>query len=294
MAFWGCVLKPGSKQKVENPEGDILHLSQACLHDPKDGKNYVQAIVAGKAYSIACLEKGRKEHDSFDLFFNPQECCFSNSGKSEVHLTGYFEPDEDGEESESEEAGAAAAAPAKSSPKQQAAAHKSPVQKAVEAAAQRAASPKKAAASPKASPKAPAKPAAVEESDDDEDLEEELMMEEGEESEGLEASEEEEAPPAKVGDKRKAAPVAAPAAASPAKKAAKAPEPKGSPKAAAAGGEQAAYVKKLHDYLKQHGKTSVSLLGSKVPRPKDCPKMKAIFEGNKNLFVVAGQDVSAK
>eukprot|EP00928_Gymnodinium_smaydae_P100375 TRINITY_DN982_c0_g1_i1.p1 TRINITY_DN982_c0_g1~~TRINITY_DN982_c0_g1_i1.p1 ORF type:complete len:289 (+),score=107.67 TRINITY_DN982_c0_g1_i1:74-940(+) len=288
MAFWGCVLKPGSKQKIENPEGDILHLSQACLHNPQDGKNYVQAIVAGKSYSIACLEKGKKEHDSFDLFFNPQECSFSNAGKSEVHLTGYFEPDEGAEESESEAAPVATkAASPKASPKVQ---PKSPVQKALEAAAaaqaQKAASPK---ASPKKSPAAVPAPAA--DDSDDEDLEEELL-EEGEEEEMLEESEEEAAPPPKAGDKRKASPAQVPA--SPAKKAATAPAAaQGSPKAKP-GGEQAAYIKKLHDYLKQHGKTSVSLLGSKVPRPKDAPKMKAIFDQNKNLFVVAGQDVSAK
>eukprot|EP00927_Polykrikos_kofoidii_P006608 TRINITY_DN12679_c0_g1_i2.p1 TRINITY_DN12679_c0_g1~~TRINITY_DN12679_c0_g1_i2.p1 ORF type:complete len:247 (+),score=72.14 TRINITY_DN12679_c0_g1_i2:68-808(+) len=127
MAFWGCTLKPGQKEKVESSKGNILHLSQACLHDPKDGKNYIKAEVEGKTYAVACLEKGKSEHESFDLFFNPSQCAFSSSGKSEVHLTGYFEPDEgddleeEEEEEEEQEATSKKNAPAKKSdsPKQE-------------------------------------------------------------------------------------------------------------------------------------------------------------------------------
>jgi nucleophosmin 1 len=252
MAFWGCVLKPGQTKKVESPEGEILHLSQACLAEPKDGKNYVQATVDGTTFNIACLEKGKKEHDSFDLFFDPTACAFANKGTSDVHLTGYFEPD-DGEDDEA--AAAPAKVVAKTSPK---------------AAAQ--ASPKLAQASPKVAAGSPklAAPAAAAESDSEE------LIEEGEESEALEESEEEAAaaPPAA---KRKAE---ATPAASPAKAA------KTSPVVAPAGGDTAAYVKALSVFLKQNGKQSLSVLGSKVVKPAGAPKMKVVLAQNGDKFLV--------
>lgn len=271
-------MKPGQKKKVESPEGEILHLSQACLHEPKDGKNYVQATVEGTTYSIACLEKGKKEHDSFDLFFDPTQCAFANKGASDVHLTGYFEPDDGASDD-----GAAPAAAAKSSPKvaAQASPKKSP-------AAVAAKSPAVAA---KVSPQlaAAAKAAAAAEEDSDDDLgeegdESEMMsgdlIEEGEESEGMEDSEEEDVPepPKKAA---KTSPAAAPA---------------GAPKQAPAGGDQtAAYVKALVQYLKTNsGPQQIGVLGSKVPRPAGVPKMKAVFAANADKFVVKDEKVSLK
>jgi len=275
-----------------------LHLSQACLHNPQDGKNYIQAEVNGTTYSIACLEKGKKEHDSFDLFFDPTTCAFKNQGKSEVHMTGYFEPDEGDDEGSEEEAPKAAAAPAKSpksSPKVEA--KSSPKVEAKSSPKVEAKNSPKVAAkeSPKVvaktSPKAAAKAAPVEDDDDEEDSDMDLqeLMEEGEESELEESEEEDAAPePVKKGANTKRKAESAPAAAPPAKKAA------ASPKAAPGGGEQAGYVKALADFLKKNGKTSISQLGSKVQRPKDCPKMKVIFSQNPDKFNVQGDSVSAK
>eukprot|EP00913_Durusdinium_trenchii_P024241 g22760.t1 len=113
----------------ENSGGDVLHLSQACLSQPQAGKNFLQVIEGDKTYSIACLQKdgfisGKKrrsgrlatvalnssqdksEFASFDLFFRTGTCTFHNKGASEMHLTGYFEPDgmpDDLEDEESEE-----------------------------------------------------------------------------------------------------------------------------------------------------------------------------------------------
>lgn len=86
-------------------KGEILHLSQAALHKASPGKNYVQAVDGKQKYAIAVLEKGNVEHASFDLFFRAGHCGFLNEGASEVHLTGYFEPDgmEEDEEEEEEE-----------------------------------------------------------------------------------------------------------------------------------------------------------------------------------------------
>ncbi|CAE7193678.1 FKBP43 [Symbiodinium sp. CCMP2456] len=107
MSFWGCQLKPGAKFEVKAEEGgDVLHLSQACLHQPTAGKNFLQVVDGAKSYSIACLQKDKSEYASFDLFFRTGTCSFHNKGSSEMHLTGYFEPDgmpDDDEEEEEEE-----------------------------------------------------------------------------------------------------------------------------------------------------------------------------------------------
>lgn len=266
MAFWGEALKAGQKKKVQAPEGEVLHLSQGCLHEPKDGKNYIQAEVKGQPYSIACLEKGKQEHISFDLFFSAGETTFVNKGTSEVHLTGYFEPDQlDGEGSESEDA--APAVPAKKA---------SPL-------LAKAASPKVvAASSPKQSPKqlaaaAVAKAAAEEDDDEDEEEEESIGGESDEEEMDEDEEEEEEDEPAPP----------------PAKKQ-KGEPAKSSPKAAPMADGEAGYVKALFDFLKKNGKTPISKLGSSVSRPKDVPKMKQVLTKYADKFTIKGEDVLAK
>jgi len=153
MTFWGCVLKPGQKNKINISESDVLHLSQACLHQPAGGKNHLQVTAQGATYSIAILEKDKKEHETFDLFFDSADTVFSCKGNSEVHLTGYIEPTDEGMESEEEELVAPRSSP-----------------KAAPAGSPKVASPK---ASPKKSPVAP-----PEDDDDEEDEEEDEEEEE--------------------------------------------------------------------------------------------------------------------
>jgi len=274
MAFWGVALKPNKPEKVSAPEGEILHLSQGCLHQPTAGKNYVQAKVDGKTYTIACLEKDKEEHTSFDLFFSAEECVLTNKGASEVHLTGYFEPKSMSDEDEP----AATAKASKTSPVQ--APKLSPVVGAkaspkIEVKAAPKTSPK---TSPKATPKAVPQP---EEEDDSE-----IDGEEGEEEEdGLEDSEEEEleeeeAPASK---KRKGETTST----APAKKQ-KSDEPTGG---------NSAYVGQVLAFLKKSGgKANLGDIGTKCPKPKELPgKLKAFLEGHKDKFVVeANGTVKAK
>mmetsp|Transcript_57432 Transcript_57432/g.101945 ORF Transcript_57432/g.101945 Transcript_57432/m.101945 type:complete len:130 (+) Transcript_57432:46-435(+) len=104
MTFWGCHIKPGDKFSVAaGTGGEVLHLSQACLHEPKDGKNFLQVNDGKATYAIACLKKGKEETASFDLFFRTGSCSFLNTGSSEIHLTGYFEPDGMGDDEDEEE-----------------------------------------------------------------------------------------------------------------------------------------------------------------------------------------------
>jgi len=261
MAFWGCVLKPGQKKPVNVGSSDVLHLSQACLHNPQGGKNFLQVQVKGTTYSIACLEKDKREHDCLDLFFDSEETTFVSKGNSEIHLMGYIEPSDFHEESEEEDQHVAAKA---GSPKQ---------------------SPKK---SPQAAPQ--------------QDSEDSMDFPEGEESEeeGQMASDDmDEFPEDEESEEesqslppQKAAGLKQAPAGSPKRKAEDAP---GSPaKKANTNDELSGYVQKLVAFLKANGKQNIGQLGSKVPRPAGCPKMKAVFDQFKDKFALVGDSVSAK
>ncbi|KAJ1604746.1 putative apicomplexan-specific protein [Cryptosporidium canis] len=104
--FCGLVIKPGQKVKLDSTQGEILHLSQACLSEPKDnGRVYVQAIDNGNAYTICSLQKGTVEHANLDLFFSTSaEVELSIIGKNEVHISGFYEPEMDEEDFDDEDA----------------------------------------------------------------------------------------------------------------------------------------------------------------------------------------------
>ncbi len=89
--FWAVALKPGASHTL--PEGtDLLHVSQACIADAKEGKCQLQVNENNITYTIAVLEKDKTEMASIDLFFNTvSPPTFINKGKSEIHLSGYFE-----------------------------------------------------------------------------------------------------------------------------------------------------------------------------------------------------------
>lgn len=104
--FCGLIIKPGQKVKLDSTEGEILHLSQACLSEPKDnGRVYVQAIDNGNAYTICSLQKGTVEHANLDLFFSTSaEIELSVIGKNEVHISGFYEPEMDEDEFDDDDA----------------------------------------------------------------------------------------------------------------------------------------------------------------------------------------------
>jgi len=149
MSFWGCIVKPGQAQGVETRAGELLHLSQACLapDTPAGASSKVMVEQGGKSYAVACLKEGSQEFCALDLFLNASEAKVAVKGKATVHLTGYFEADD-----EEMDEKPAPALEKKASPKASPVAAK--------------ASPKVAA---KASPKAAAKAAPEEEDEDDEE-----------------------------------------------------------------------------------------------------------------------------
>lgn len=290
MTFWGIALKPGQKKQLQVPEAEILHLSQVCLQDPKDGKNYLQVTVEGKTFNVVCLEKGKKEHETVDLFFGPDDTHFSNKGQSELHLLGYLEPhdEEDDDEEDKKPAAGQKAAATKASPKVEA--KTSPKIEAKSSPKVEAKSSPKVEA--KMSPKVAPKAAAAADDDDDDDIEEEgeeeELVEESEEEEGDESEEEAPKKQATPQGKRKAeqAPAASPAS--------KKQKEAASPAPAAANPNLEAYVQKLHKYLKDNGKSNLGALGSKVQRPEGVPKMKVVIEKHPEKFSISGDQVTAK
>jgi nucleophosmin 1 len=79
----------------------VLHLSNACLSkDAKkeSGKSHISVSMkeAGKDLknlTVAILTPDRQEMQPLDLYLNvSQNITISVTGKNEVHLSGYFEP----------------------------------------------------------------------------------------------------------------------------------------------------------------------------------------------------------
>lgn len=87
-------MKPGEKHVLSSSTGDVLHLSQACLQVSGKGKTDVKATVQGGTFTLTCLEQGKLDFDSFDLFFRPEETVFSIEGACPVTLLGYVEASE--------------------------------------------------------------------------------------------------------------------------------------------------------------------------------------------------------
>ncbi|KAF7456260.1 nuclear factor NF3 [Cryptosporidium felis] len=104
--FCGIIVKPGQKVKLDSTQGDILHLSQACLSEPRDnGRVYLQAIDDGKAFTICSLQKGTVEHANLDLFLSTSTGIeLSVIGKNEVHVSGFYEPEVDEDDFDDEDA----------------------------------------------------------------------------------------------------------------------------------------------------------------------------------------------
>lgn len=114
--FWGCVLKEGQPYKVqhalEDGEFPVLHLSNAVLApNSKKDQGKTSVLISMKATGdsetnkdlknlvIASLIPETKDQQSLGLYLNvSQNITISVQGKSEVHLSGYFEPNQSAED----------------------------------------------------------------------------------------------------------------------------------------------------------------------------------------------------
>jgi hypothetical protein len=262
--FWGLVLKPGASHTLKEEEGALLHLSAACLHEPKDsGRCALQVKTDDGSFTLAVLQKESHEMASFDLFFNTMlPPTFHNAGKNEIHLSGYFElsgddqsdlEDDEDEEIPSDEED-----------------QEAPIQ----------------GLKKKALPEPEEDDEDEDDDEDDEDDEDDDDMEEmdSDDLEGFDdddeddEEEEEETKPVvaavqkNTNGKRPAAAAQTPVA--PASKSAKL-DPAES------------YVSQLKEFLKANGKTAVGQLGAKVKKPEAVSqKLKAFLLSRKEFKVV--------
>lgn len=86
----GVVVRP-----TEDDGGCVLHLSNACLVNPtSQNKTYLQVVCKGKTYCLCVLESGKTENVPLDLFLSIESGIEFKAigGPNEVHLVGYFEP----------------------------------------------------------------------------------------------------------------------------------------------------------------------------------------------------------
>jgi len=91
--FDGLAIKAGETATLEGENGEVFHLSQACLSDPRDaGKTYLKIKEGERSLVVCCLQKDKCEHAALDIFVHPATNSFSVEGKNDVHLVGYWEP----------------------------------------------------------------------------------------------------------------------------------------------------------------------------------------------------------
>lgn len=93
MAFWGCVVQPGKPIPVAAQEGQVLHVSRACLSPDarKGAKARLELDEGSQSFSIAQLSEGSLEDLKLDLNLEATEATFLVKGDCSIHLTGYFE-----------------------------------------------------------------------------------------------------------------------------------------------------------------------------------------------------------
>uniref|UniRef100_A0A3B0MZG2 Nucleoplasmin, putative n=1 Tax=Theileria annulata TaxID=5874 RepID=A0A3B0MZG2_THEAN len=104
--LFGAVLAPGATVTPKNELANIVHLSQVCLNEPKSNeRTYVQLVDGNKVYNLCSLQKDVNEHATLDLFFSTSGDLklTTKGGPNEVHVIGYFEPEDDAFLSDSEE-----------------------------------------------------------------------------------------------------------------------------------------------------------------------------------------------
>lgn len=97
MAFFG--LEVCAKQVApEEPLTSVLFITQACLAKPLEKGTAVLKLVnltTKESFTLCVLNETRPQH-TLSLYVDPQEVKFQVEGGAKVHLTGYYEHDEEG------------------------------------------------------------------------------------------------------------------------------------------------------------------------------------------------------
>lgn len=279
---------------IEEPLGEIFHVSNICLVEGKDNER-VQVKVkteADEAFVVAVLQKGVCENVSVDLFFHvEQNFEFSVVGKNAVvHLTGFYEPGEDeGMDFDSDEEGEQFTAADIEAMKSMGLAPGSDD----ESDDEEAPALEEARQHPKIQELADDS-----DSDDDMDLlqQAQAAAAESSDSDNEEEESEEEAPPAKPNKKRPLQKASEPPAKKKAieKKADAKPEPKKVSKKAPAG-EEGQFLNSLKEFVAKKGKVKIGQLGVAVKKPPTVAlKLKAFLTQHNDTFKIENDFVSLK
>lgn len=302
-AFVGIILKGGESVKLDDlPEGALLRLTNACLHEAKDsGKTFLAVSVEeGKAFNVAVLQKDKQEMCGLDFFcLTNQGAELHNKGKNEVHIVGCLEPEDDEHEHDddccSDEDGSDLDAMMEGedsdedgSEEEDGSEDEEELAKQIiaklpvgnQANGKKPAKPEKKAEAAKASPATKPQPSP---------------------KTGAQPSPKTGAQPSPKTAPQpspKTVPQAAPAAAPQEKKRKADSQQEGKPEekkvktapaAAVAGGDvhEANYEKAIGEYLKKSGRVNLSELGGKVPKPKEvAKKMGQFIKERPNVFKV--------
>jgi len=289
--FYGLILKPGVPVSIDADLGEVLHISQACLSDPKgNGKTYVKIKEGCSTYAICCLQKDSQEFASLDLFLQAATApSFVAEGTNEVHLIGYWEPNPSlsDEEDDDEMAGLMESDAISESDEDDETAEMERFSKMLPEANSDESEDEDedeeaAVAPPVVAPKAKALPAGASAN------KQKPGQKGGDKPQPkAQAKPAPKASEAQQGQKRKAAdvPAAEPAAKQAKGAAAAAP-------AKAEGGGEEKFQADLIEYLKKNGRTSMSELGSKVKKPAGVAKKVGVFlKERKDTFKIDGNNV---
>eukprot|EP00914_Ancora_sagittata_P020682 GHVO01040800.1.p1 GENE.GHVO01040800.1~~GHVO01040800.1.p1 ORF type:complete len:299 (-),score=90.61 GHVO01040800.1:256-1125(-) len=288
--FHGVKVSQQKPALVQSEEHKVLHVSSACLHEPKNNDKTTLYVENNKEQFACCtLQKDKAESAPLDLFLlTDGGSKFVVKGSGEVHLVGYFEPegmedDEDdmGGDSDDEE-------------------EKEAMEKLISAAAAR----HNAAADEESQDEVEDMDvedvenivAGSDEDDDDADDDDEDEEEEEEEEKpapaAKKAAEKPKGKKAPVEKKPAAKPEAA-VAASPKKR--KDDKPAQKPTKQAKVDPDAEFETTVKEYLKKHGKTSLSLLGGKLKKPEGVStKLGQFIRERGHIFKVQEGAVSLK
>ena len=96
--FWGCVVTENTPYILHGDvQFGILHISNAALGKSNESGKISLKIRKGKEkFTLVTLEKDKMECFALDLYVKVNHgVALTVSGKGEIHVTGYFEGEED-------------------------------------------------------------------------------------------------------------------------------------------------------------------------------------------------------
>merc|ERR1719453_768507 len=93
MVFFGITVKAGASVPVTGDPMDLLHVSQACIANPKAGqRSYLKVKRGSETFTMASIGL-ENPTAALDMFLSTTEDVqLLNTGNADVHVTGYFEP----------------------------------------------------------------------------------------------------------------------------------------------------------------------------------------------------------